>query len=179
MYEILWLNHKLLYTETDASGFGPGAALLWTRSNTSCPLDRAPAKAWVAQKKIQQHRQRSTRHTIWTHEIAPLLLSDRGDYHYRSQATSCNIHKKTLQCCHKDCNKFYWEYITTEARGIYKPVPDLFIVDCLSRQNHKDNKDAEIPGMQININGIQTTTNTPQCMTLHELQQVISQDEHL
>ena len=56
---------------------------------------------------------------------------------------------------------------------IYKPGPDLFIAD------HKENKDEEVPGMQINIDVIQTTTNIPDHMTIHELQQAMSQDEHL
>ena len=64
-------------------------------------------------------------------------------------------------------------------RVIYKPRQELFIVDWLSRQNHKENKDAEIPSMQININVIQTTINIPECMTVHALQQAASQDEHL
>ena len=41
------------------------------------------------------------------------------------------------------------------VRIIYKPGPDLFIVDWLSRQNHSENKDEEIPGMQLSIKAIQ------------------------
>ena len=37
----------------------------------------------------------------------------------------------------------------------------LFIVDWLSRQNHNENKDAEIPGMQLSINAMQAATNVP------------------
>ena len=33
--------------------------------------------------------------------------------------------------------------------------------------------------MQLSINAIQTTTNIPECMTMHELQQVTSQDQHM
>ena len=62
---------------------------------------------------------------------------------------------------------------------IYKPRLDILIVDWLFRQNHKENKDAEIPSIQMDINAIQTTTNIPECMTMHKLQQVTSQDEHL
>ena len=46
---------------------------------------------------------------------------------------------------------------------IYKPGPDLFIADWLSTQKNIENKDAEIPGMQLNINTIQTATNIPEC----------------
>ena len=48
----------------------------------------------------------------------------------------------------------------------------MFITDWLSRQNYKENKDAEIPS-------IQTTTNISDCMIIHELQQAMLQDEHL
>ena len=54
---------------------------------------------------------------------------------------------------------------------MYKPGHGLFIAGCLSRQHHKENKDAEIPGMQLNSDSIQTTANIPDCMTIHELQQ--------
>ena len=61
----------------DASGVGLGATLLQTRSNTSFPRDEAPdnstlrpiafaSKSLTAAKKIQQHRKKSPRHTIWT-----------------------------------------------------------------------------------------------------------------
>ena len=62
---------------------------------------------------------------------------------------------------------------------IYKPGLDLFIVVWLSRQNHKVNKGTQILGMQLNIDAIQTTTNIPDCMTIHKLKQAMSQDEHL
>ena len=52
------------------------------------------------------------------------------------------------------------------VRITYKPGPDLFITDWLSRQNHTENKDAEMPGMQLNIDAIQTTTNIPNCITI-------------
>ena len=50
----------------------------------------------------------------------------------------------------------------------------LFIADWLSRQTHKENKGAEIHGMHINIDAIQTTTDMPDCMTIQELQQTMS-----
>ena len=41
-----------------------------------------------------------------------------------------------------------------------------------------ENGDTDMPGMQLNIDAIQTATNIPDCMTLQELQQAISQDGH-
>ena len=65
------------------------------------------------------------------------------------------------------------------VRTIYKPGLDLFIADWLSRHNHKENKDAEIPGMQLNIDAIETMTDIPDCMTMQQLQQATSKDDHL
>ena len=48
---------------------------------------------------------------------------------------------------------------------IYKPWPDLFMADCLSRQNHKENKHKEVTGMQISINAIQSITTIPEFMS--------------
>ena len=60
-------------------------------------------------------------------------------------------------------------------RIIYKSGPDW-----LSRKkNHKENKDTEIHGMQVNMNAIWTTNNILECMTMHELQQTVYQDDHL
>ena len=63
------------------------------------------------------------------------------------------------------------------VRIIYKPRPDLFIVDWLSRQNHREDKDAKILAMKLGFIAILATTNIPGCMTMHELQQVTSQDQ--
>ena len=54
----------------------------------------------------------------------------------------------------------------------------MFIADWLSRQNHKENKDAEIPGMQLNNDAIHAN-NIPDFMKIHKLQQTTSQDEYL
>ena len=47
------------------------------------------------------------------------------------------------------------------------------------QNNHKENKDTKVPGIQLNLSAIQTSTNLSDCMTIQELQQAISQDEHL
>ena len=48
------------------------------------------------------------------------------------------------------------------------------MADWLFRQNHNENKDTEIPGLQLSINAIQTATNIPECMIMSELQQATS-----
>ena len=83
-----------------------------------------------------------------------------------------------LQHYLREYNEFCSEY-TNRVRIIQKPGPDLFIADWLSRQNHTENKDAEILGKQLHIDTIQTTTNIPDGITVQQFQQVTSQDDHL
>ena len=64
--------------------------------------------------------------------------------------------------------------IPTQSQNHIQLSLDLFTVDWLSRQNHTKNKDAELPGMQLNIDSIQTTTNIPDCITIQQLQQATS-----
>ena len=53
------------------------------------------------------------------------------------------------------------------------------MADWLSRQNHNENKDKEIKGMQISINTIQLITNVPECMIFNELKEATYQDQQL
>ena len=62
---------------------------------------------------------------------------------------------------------------------INKPVQDLFISDWLPRQNHKKDKNEEIAGMQGNVNTVETATNIPEYMMIHELQNTAAVDNHL
>ena len=54
-----------------------------------------------------------------------------------------------------------------------------FIEDWLSRHNHTENKDTEIPGMDIKVDTKQTATNIPECMLIPQQQHTIAQDDHL
>ena len=49
----------------------------------------------------------------------------------------------------------------------------------ISRQNHKEDKNEEIKGMQVNVNNIETSTKIPECMRICELQHETDQDNHL
>ena len=65
------------------------------------------------------------------------------------------------------------------VRILYKLGLELFITDWLSRYNHTENKDAEIHGMDIKVDAIQTTTNIPECMSIPQILQAIMQDKNL
>ena len=62
---------------------------------------------------------------------------------------------------------------------IYKPGADLFIAAWLSRQNHKKDKDEEIAGIQVKTNNEETAANTPEHMTICELQHKTALDNYL
>ena len=55
----------------------------------------------------------------------------------------------------------------------------MFIADWLSQQNHKENKDEAICGMDIGVDAIQMSMTAPECMSIQQLQQATAQDEHL
>ena len=62
---------------------------------------------------------------------------------------------------------------------IYNPGPDIFIADWLSRHNHAEGKDEPIKGMELWVDIIQTMTDMPECLSMTELQQTSSHDNHL
>ena len=63
---------------------------------------------------------------------------------------------------HKDYSEYSSRYISRRVKIVFKASPDFFIADWLSRQNHKDDKDKEIAGMQMNVNSVETPTNIPE-----------------
>ena len=62
---------------------------------------------------------------------------------------------------------------------VYKPGPDIFIADWLSRHNHAERMDQPIKSMEVWVDIIQTATDMPECLSVIELQQALSQDDHL
>ena len=62
---------------------------------------------------------------------------------------------------------------------IYKPGPEIFIADWLLRHNHTEGKDKTIKGMDVWVDAIQTATDMPECISMAEIQQAASQDNHL
>ena len=62
---------------------------------------------------------------------------------------------------------------------IYKPGPDIFIADWLSRYNHDEGKDQLIKGLELWVDVIQTTTDMSDCLSMTDLQQASLQDSHI
>ena len=62
---------------------------------------------------------------------------------------------------------------------IYKPGPEIFIADWLSRHNHVEGKDKPIKDIDVWVDTIQSTTDMPECISMAEIQQASAQDNHL
>ena len=58
-------------------------------------------------------------------------------------------------------------------------MAEIFISDCLSRNNHMEGKDKPIKDMDIWVDAIQNSTDMPECISMAEIQQASSQDDHL
>ena len=65
------------------------------------------------------------------------------------------------------------------VQGIYKPGPDIFIADWLSRHYYVEGKDQLIKGMELQVDILQTTTDMPECLSMTDLQQASPQDSHI
>ena len=62
---------------------------------------------------------------------------------------------------------------------IYKPDPEIFIADWLLRHNHTEGKDKPIKDMDIQVDTMQTAMDMPECISMAEIQQALSLDNHL
>ena len=62
---------------------------------------------------------------------------------------------------------------------IYKTGPEIFIADWLSRHNHAEGKDKAIKYMDVWVGAIQNATDMLECLSMAEIQQASSQDDHL
>ena len=62
---------------------------------------------------------------------------------------------------------------------IYKPAPKIFIPDWLSQHNHEEDKDKPMKDMDIRIDNIQSATDIPECISISQIQQASTQDDHL
>ena len=62
---------------------------------------------------------------------------------------------------------------------IYKPGPEIFIADWPSRNNHVKGKDKPIKDMDVWMDAIQNSIDMLKCVSMEEIQQASSQDDHL
>ena len=165
-----------LYLETDASEIRLGAALLQTRSSTSCPKDKAPDNSILkpimfAGKSLPSAERRCSN---IKREALGILHGLRKIHHYcfAREVSIIPDHRLLIAVFKKDVAMLSHRMQLIplriqqyRGRIMYKPGPDLPIADWLSRQNHKKNKDEEIPRLHDdtaittgNITGQSSTT---------------------
>ena len=119
-----------------------------------------------------------TWNTTWFGEILPLLFWQRGNHHHRSQ-TACIHVKKDVATLSQHIQCILLKIHQYRVQIIYKPGPEIFIADWLSRHNHVEGKDKPIKDMDIQVDAIQNTTDLLECISMAEIQQASSQDDHL
>ena len=62
---------------------------------------------------------------------------------------------------------------------VYKAGPDLYIANWLSCNNHTENSDQDITGVNINEHAISTSVNIPICTSIEDIQVASQQDTDL
>ena len=154
-----------LYLETDASRVRLSAALLQTGSGKSCPRDKAPDNSTLrpitfASKCLSNMEKRYSN----IEREALGILHGLMKFHHHCFIRHVSIitdHKPLVAIFKKDVTmlsqriqQILFRILQYRVRIIYKPGPGLF------QAKPQRNKDAEIPGMQLNIDVIETMTNT-------------------
>ena len=89
------------------------------------------------------------------------------------------IFKKDVATLSQPIQRIMLKIYQYHLQIIYKPGPQIFIADWLSRQNHKEGKDRPIQDIGLWVNAIQAITDLPKCISIPEMQQASSQDDHL
>ena len=181
---------KPLYLKTDASGISLGAALLQLRDNTNCPKDTAPDNTILypiafASKILTGAEQR---YSSIEHETLGILHGLAKFHHYcfgrevlfiTDHKPLVSIFKKDVATLSQRIQCILLKIHQYRVQVIYKPGPDIFISDWLSRNNHAEGKDQPIKGMELQVDIIQTTTDMPECLSMTDLQQASSHDSHI
>ena len=102
----------------------------------------------------------------------------RGASYHRPQTTGSYVlkgcgHTVTMYTMHTVKIHQY------RVQIIYKPGPEIFIAVWLSRNNHIKGKDKPIYNMDVGVDAIQSSIDMPECVSMEEIWQPSSQDDHL
>ena len=127
----------------DAFGVQLGAALLQTRSNTGCPKDEAPdnsilrssaftSKSLTGAEKRYSNIDREALGIQYVLEKFHHYCFVRGEYNYNHKPL-VTIFKKDVATLLQRLQQILLRIHQYRVRIIYKPGPDLFIVDSLAR----------------------------------------------
>ena len=181
---------KPLYLETDASGIGLRAALLQLQDNTYCQKGMAPDNTILCPTAFASKSLTGAewRYSNIKYEMLGILHGLEKFHHYcfGREVLIFTGHKPLISMFKKDVATLSWHIqcilLNIHQYGvqiIYKPGPDIFTADWLSRHNHAEGKDKAIKGMDIQVDTIQNATDMPECLSMAKIQQASSQDDHL
>ena len=181
---------KLLYLKTDVSGISLGAALLQLRDNTTSQTHMAADNTILCPIKFVSKSLMGVKHrysNIKYEALGILHELDKFHHYYFSREVLIIMDHKPLvsmftndvatlsQCIQNILLKIH-QY---RVQIIYKPGPEIFIADWLLRHNHTEGKDKPIKDMEIQVDAIQTATDMPECVSMAEIQQTSSLNNHL
>ena len=181
---------KLLYLETDASGVGLGTALLQLCNDTACQRDVAPDNTSLrpfafASKSLTGAKWRYS-NIEWEALGIPHGLEKFHHHCFGREVLIIMDHKPLVAMFKEDVAMLSWhiQHILLKIHQyrvqiIYKPGPDIFIADWLSRHNHVEGKDKPIKDMDIQVDAIQSATDMLECVSVTGIQQASMQDDHL
>ena len=182
---------KPLYLETDVSGVGLGAALLQLHDNTVCQKGMAPDNIILCPIAFTSNSLTSAewRYSNIKCEALHGILIDLEKFHHYCFGREVLIitdHKPLVAMFKKDVVTLL-QHIQCillkihqyRVRIIYKPGPEIFIADWLSRNNHMEGKHKPIKDMDVSVDAIQNSIDMPECISMAEIQQASSQDDHL
>ena len=181
---------KPLYLETDASGVGLGAALLQLCEGTTCQRDMAPENTVLCPIVFASKSLTGTecRYSNVKQEAMGILHGLKTFHHYcfTREVLIITDHKPLVAIFKKDVAMLpqhiqhkLLKIHQYRVHIIYKPGPEIFIADWLSQHNNEEGKDKPIKDMDIRIDPIQSATDIPECMSIAQIQQASTQDDHL
>ena len=181
---------KPLYLETDASGVGLGVALLQMHKGTACQKDVACNNTILCPIAFASKSLTDTEHRYSNieREALGILHGLKKCHHYcfAREVLVITNHKPLVAIFKKDAATLsqHIQCILLKIHQyrvqiVYKPGPEIFIVDWLSWHNHEEGKDKPIKDMDIRINAIESATDIPECVSISQIQQASSQDKHL
>ena len=178
---------KLLYLKTDTYGIGLGAALLQLRDNTTCKTLMATDNTILCAITFASKSLTGMEHRYSNIECEALgilhVLEKFHHYCFGREVLIITDHKLLVSMFKKDvatlsqciqCILLKTHQYSVQI--IYKPGPDIFIADWMSRHNHTEGKDKPIKGMEIQVDMIQTVKDIPECVSMAERQQASSLD---
>ena len=180
---------KPLYLETDVSGVGLAAALLQLHDNAMCQKDMAPDNTILCPIAFASKRLTRANHRYSNIKMEALgILHGLEKFYYY-----CSSREVIVITDHKPLVAEFKKYVATllqciqyillkihqyRVQIIFKPGPEIFIADWLSQHKHAEGKDKPIKDTDIRIDTKQKVTNISECMSISQIQQATTQDNH-